>query len=257
MQLTQTGLPVLANEHYQCRLARCSREVIQAQCLRYEVFNLELNEGLASSHANFRDQDLYDTVCDHMLLIERQTERVVGTYRLQSGDTAEEGYGYYSEQAFDFAPYESIRPELLELGRACLHPDHRTYGCLTLLWRGILWLARKRGLRYLIGCSSLHTTDIQVGHATYQALTQSHLVTLPLRTQPKFEMQLPVLDWETPSHIRPKLPKLLRCYLSLGAKVCGRPALDEAFGTIDFLTLLDLKNLPERSTQRLFDGRVG
>jgi len=42
----------------------------------------------------------------------------------------------------------------------------------------------------------------------------------------------------------PKIPKLLRAYLSIGAKICGPPALDRQFKTIDFLTLLDLHSLP-------------
>jgi putative hemolysin len=36
---------------------------------------------------------------------------------------------------------------------------------------------------------------------------------------------------------------LLRAYLSLGAKICGPPALDTDFKTIDFLTFLDLEAL--------------
>jgi putative hemolysin len=42
----------------------------------------------------------------------------------------------------------------------------------------------------------------------------------------------------------PKIPKLLRAYLTIGAKICGPPALDRQFKTIDFLTLLDLQVLP-------------
>jgi putative hemolysin len=42
----------------------------------------------------------------------------------------------------------------------------------------------------------------------------------------------------------PPVPKLLRAYLSIGAKICGSPALDQDFKTIDFLTLLDLRSLP-------------
>jgi putative hemolysin len=38
--------------------------------------------------------------------------------------------------------------------------------------------------------------------------------------------------------------KLLRAYLVIGAKICGPPAIDREFGTIDFLTLLDLHMLP-------------
>ena len=95
-------------------------------------------------------------------------------------------------------------------------------------------------MRYLLGCSSVHGLDIQQGHAIYEALKKSHLAPEAFQTTPHFETQLPFMDWES---VTPKIPKLLRCYLGLGAKICGRPSMDESFGTIDFLTLLDLKDL--------------
>jgi len=46
------------------------------------------------------------------------------------------------------------------------------------------------------------------------------------------------------------VPKLLMAYLSIGAKICGPPAIDREFKTIDFLTLLDLDSLPASTVQR-------
>ena len=43
-----------------------------------------------------------------------------------------------------------------------------------------------------------------------------------------------------------KVPKLLRTYLAVGAKICGPPAIDREFKTIDFLTLMDLETLHPR-----------
>jgi putative hemolysin len=55
----------------------------------------------------------------------------------------------------------------------------------------------------------------------------------------------PLPGWECRLDAGPdregKVPALLRAYLSLGAKVCGPPAIDRAFGTIDFLTWMDLE----------------
>ena len=41
----------------------------------------------------------------------------------------------------------------------------------------------------------------------------------------------------------PKIPKLLAAYLALGIKLCGPPAIDREFKTIDFLTLFDLEQI--------------
>jgi putative hemolysin len=168
---------------------------------------------------------------------------VVGTYRLQTGQLAAAHLGYYSEQEFDFAPYEPLRCELVELGRACVHRDHRHIGVLGLLWRGIAIYALERQARYLIGCSSLTSQDPALGAATYRYFAdkgftaEPHLLTAPT---PTFTCPL-----ENPATNCPPPPKLLRTYLSIGAKICGPPAIDREFGTIDFLTLLDLHALTE------------
>src|ERR1041384_6968495 len=80
---------------YTARLARGASEVRAAQALRYAVFNLELNEGLAESHATGLDADSFDAICDHLLVEHSATGEIVGTYRLQSGFTAAANRGYY------------------------------------------------------------------------------------------------------------------------------------------------------------------
>jgi putative hemolysin len=226
---------------YSTRLARDGSEVRAAQALRFAVFNLELNEGLVESLATGLDADPFDEVCDHLLVEHRPTGEIVGTYRLQTGLTAAENLGYYSEQEFDFQPYEPIRAQLIELGRACIHQQHRNLVVLGLLWKGIADYARERGGRYLCGCSSLTAQDPTVGASAYSEMYRKHLVESPWRTQPwpAFDCPLDQLAEESP-----KIPKLLRAYLSLGAKICGPPALDRQFKTIDFLTLLDLHAMP-------------
>ncbi|HEY8901315.1 MAG TPA: GNAT family N-acyltransferase [Chthoniobacterales bacterium] len=239
-------MKTLAAPRYATRLATTHREVEAALRLRYEVFNLELNEGLESSHATGQDEDAFDPVCDHLLVTDETTGAVVGTYRMQTGPMARQHLGYYSEQEFDFAPYEPIRPELVELGRACVHRDHRTLRVVSLLWRGIADYAAAHHARYLIGCSSLTSQDAALGHATFHQLAKSHLAAPDLRTTPLPEYTLPPAE---PPPACPAPPKLLRAYLSLGAKICGPPAIDRAFRTIDFLTLMDCRALPAIVTE--------
>lgn len=228
---------------YRLRLATTPEDLHAAQRLRFEVFNLELGEGLTASHALGRDEDAYDAYCDHLLVEREDTGEIVGTYRLQTGQLAAAHLGYYSEQEFDFAPYEPLRCEMVELGRACVHRDHRHLGVLGLLWRGIVIYALDRQARYLIGCSSLTSQDPAIGAATHAYFLEKgfhadpRLCTVPT---PAFECSLGVIATTCPPP-----PKLLRTYLSIGAKICGPPAIDREFGTIDFLTLLDLNTLTE------------
>ena len=132
---------------YAICLARDSSEIRAAQALRFAIFNLELNEGLEHSYATGLDADPFDPVCDHLLVEHLATGEIVGTYRLQTGTTAAGKLGYYSGQEFDFAPFEPMRAEVIELGRACVHKLHRNMSVLGLLWKGIAEYAQARGGR--------------------------------------------------------------------------------------------------------------
>ena len=236
---------------YRARLASSAADVRAAQALRFEVFNLELDEGLAQSYDTGLDADPFDAVCDHLIVDDSGTGQVLGTYRMQTGTRAAQGLGqgglgYYSQREFDFAPLEPMRAQILELGRACIHPQHRNFAVLNLLWRGIAAYAQDHGARYLVGCSSLTSTDPRVGAAAYRLLTP-HLASPAWRVQPvgAFACALAVEAAEPP-----KIPRLLGAYLALGAAICGPPALDREFRTIDFLTWLDVLTPSVQAMQR-------
>ena len=245
---------------YRLRLAHTLEDRDAACRLRFKVFNIEMGEGLESSYQTGLDTDQFDLFCEHLLVEEKLTRRIVGTYRMQSGETAQRHFGYYSEQEFYFAPYEPLRGGILELGRASIDREHRTPEVLTLLWRGIAQYATDMGLRYLIGCSSLNSQDTREGWEMYRQLEQ-------FRVPPEFATE-PTAAYACPNeregaHAQPspvasppasapapKVPRLLRTYLAIGARICAPPAWDREFGTIDFLTLLDLKMLSPSARNR-------
>jgi putative hemolysin len=226
---------------YRLRRAVNPADVRAAQALRFLVFNLELNEGLEESYRTCLDADPFDAVCDHLLVEHVLTGEVVGTYRLQAGREVTPPRTFYCAQEFDFTPFESLRSGLVELGRACVHRQHRNLAVLSLLWRGIADYARAHRARYLVGCSSLPGTDPAVGATAYSQLMRQHLAPGPFRTLPQPGMACPL---EQLAPAAPRLPRLFAAYLSLGAWICGPPALDRDFGTIDFLTFIDLEALP-------------
>ncbi|MGC9159521.1 MAG: GNAT family N-acetyltransferase [Terracidiphilus sp.] len=249
---------------YRLRLAETAGDRDAACRLRFKVFNIELGEGLASSCQTGLDTDPFDLYCEHLLVEDKLTRRVVGTYRMQSGEAAARNLGYYSEQEFDFAPYEPLRAGVLELGRASIDREHRTPEVLTLLWRGIAQYATGMGLRYLIGCSSLTSGNPAEGWAVFRQL-EGFRVAPGLATVPRAACACPVeprgalaqpssrsfpgLSMKA-SAAQTRVPRLLRAYLAIGARICGAPAWDREFGTIDFLTLLDLKLLAPAARSR-------
>jgi putative hemolysin len=235
---------------YRVRLAQSVEDRDSACRLRFKVFNIELGKGLESSYETGLDTDQFDLFCEHLLVEDKVDRKIVGTYRMQSGTTAAQNLGYYSEQEFDFSPYEAMREEILELGRASIDRDHRTPEVLTLLWRGIAQYANDMHLRYLIGCSSLNTTDAREGWQMYAQL-ENYRVADELQTRPTAEFVCPAaaaLDGIEAEAA--KVPKLLRTYLAIGARICSAPAWDREFGTIDFLTLLDLRTISSSARNR-------
>ena len=234
---------------YVARLALTEKERNEAYRLRFMVFNLELNEGLQSAYLDGYDKDRFDDVCDHLIVEEQTTGEIVGTYRIQMGDVAGRSFGYYSEQEFCFAPYEAMRSQIVELGRACIRRDHRSSEVLHLLWRGIARYALMNGGRYMMGCCSLTSQDPDMGYAVHDSLA-AWMVEPALQTVAKGEFRMP----ERAVGIEDvRAPKLLRAYLTIGAKICSEPAIDREFKTIDFLTLLDLQTLHPRMARRFLE----
>ena len=242
-------LLVSAPNQYALRLAHSPEEIQSAQSLRFQVFNLELNEGLAHSYDTGLDVDPFDAVCDHLIVEHVASRQIVGTYRLQTGASAAKNRGYYCQQEFHFEVYEPLRSQIVELGRACVHRQHRNLFVLGLLWKGIANYAMERGGRYLIGCSSLTSQEPAAGASAYTDLCRNHLAEPQWRTEPLPSHECP-LDAVAEEPL--SIPKLLRAYLTVGAKICGPPALDRQFKTIDFLTLLDIESLPAATRERFF-----
>ncbi len=243
------GNPIATTERFRVSMAQTLEDVTECQRLRYLVFNCELGEGLDSSARTGLDRDQFDFICDHLMVHDAATAKLAGTYRMQSGYRAKGNLDYYSEEFFDFCPFERIRGEVLELGRACVYEEYRNSSVLHMLWKRIARYAKSCGARYLIGCSSLSSQDANEGMALYEALRERYLVEESLRTVPAEGHHCESNSSKTPV---PSPPRLFRAYLEISARVCGPPAIDREFKTIDHLTLIDLQRLPERVRMRFF-----
>jgi len=220
--------------------------------LRFEVFNLELNEGLASSFSTGMDEDDYDRHCEHIMVMDSSKNIAVGTYRMMTGTSAEAGIGFYSESEFDLTNIKRHRGEKLELGRACVHKDYRGSAVLNLMWSGVARYIEEQGIQYIFGCGSIHTINPKIVSNVYAYLKKDYLNerfrAYPLRGVPGFDPEARLDRGEVLKHI----PPLLLAYLRLGARICGEPAFDSEFGVSDFLLLLDRERLLDRYRNRYF-----
>ncbi|MBV9885243.1 MAG: GNAT family N-acetyltransferase, partial [Acidobacteria bacterium] len=216
--------PITSSPSFSVSLAQNVADLTECQRLRFQVFNRELGEGLESSERTGLDRDQFDWVCDHLMVRDLSTGVLVGTYRMQTGYRAQGNLGYYSEQLFDFAPFEPIRGELLELGRACVHSDYRSTTALAMLWKGIASYAALCNARYMIGCSSITSQDENEGAALFEELCEKYLAPEGLRTLPKPPYRCEPGD-SASRRSAPEPPRLFRAYLDISARLCGPPAI--------------------------------
>jgi len=227
-------------------LARNIAEVRAAQRLRYRVFAEEMGARVPGREQGI-DCDLYDAYCDHLIVTHTATGQAVGTYRLLNGAQARRAGGFYSDTEFDLAALSGMRDDIVEAGRACIHPDFRGGTVLTLLWAGILEYVLRGGYRYLVGCASLPLADGGASAARiYTALAAERATPSQYRVVPRAAWTMPCL----PQQGDAALPVLLKGYRRLGAYVCGAPAWDADFNTADLFLMLPMTEVDARYVRR-------
>lgn len=228
-------------------LAASDGEVEEAQRLRYRVFADEFGARIPES-ARGLDHDDLDPFCHHLLVRERESRMLVGTYRMLPAERARCAGGFYAEREFDLRGLRGLQPLTVEIGRACVHPDFRNGSVLALLWAALLRYVTAAGSRHVMGCASV---SLAGGHAVAAAicgrLCEEHLGPERWRVVPHRPFR--TRDWSRAIAVEP--PPLIRGYLHLGAFVCGEPAWDEEFNTADLLMLLPLSQLDPRHARRL------
>ncbi|MDX3380538.1 GNAT family N-acetyltransferase [Streptomyces niveiscabiei] len=232
----------VAPMRYAVSLARGEEDVRAAQRLRYEVFAGEMGALLGGVEPGL-DADSFDAYCDHLLVRDTGTGQVVGTYRLLPPERAAVAGRLYSEGEFDLAPLAAIRPNLVEVGRSCVHPEHRDGAVISLIWAGIARYMVDGGHEWLAGCCSVPLADGgKLAAATWDRVRAKNLAPEGLRVRPL----LPWVPKEPAPAERTELPALLRGYLRLGAWVCGEPAHDPDFGVADLYVLLSMRKVNAR-----------
>ncbi len=249
---TSVARAVLAqSDLLEVRLARTDAEIERALRLRWEIFAGELGASLCS--ADRIDRDRFDEQCEHLVVVERASGDVVGTYRLLLPQAAARLGCLYSEAEFDLQRLSAIRGRMVELGRSCVRADHRSGAAIMLLWAGIGSLLASTGVRFLIGCASVPMRDGGAMAANlYRRLASEHLAAEAMRVWPR--QRLPIERF-APGEAAP-IPALIKGYLRAGAVLLGEPHVDTEFGCADFPMMLDLLELDTRYQRRFSSTRA-
>jgi len=237
---------------YECRVISDRRELRKVFQLRYDVFRAEYG----SPPSIFRlDVDGFDRHSIHLAVIDRTTRLPVGVYRVVAETSR---MGFYSAREFALGPFLARPGVRLELGRACVHPEHRNGAVLRMLWKGLVDVARSQGADHMFGCSSVicppaferGAASVTLLGGLRQELDSLHALR-PLQgvvPQKRYEMTRDMRHvWDVANAGEPLVsgasaivPALLRSYIRAGAYVIAPPAYDREFRCLDLLTVFPL-----------------
>lgn len=235
-----TGIQI--KPRFDVRFAKTREEIAETQKLRYRIFAGELGAQIDGG-AEGLDYDQYDPYCRHLMVVEEETGRIVACTRILTGDQAANAGGFYSANEFDLAMLDSLPGRVMEIGRTCVDAEYRGGAVIGLLWQGIASYITSQGYDYLFGCASIGLEDGgATAHAILDTIRGKYLAPEYQRVRPYNAM--PAADSRLDG--KPKMPPLLKAYLSLGAKACGEPYWDRDFNCVDVFMLLNVSDLNPR-----------
>ncbi|CFX11705.1 Ornithine-acyl ACP N-acyltransferase [Candidatus Filomicrobium marinum] len=249
------------------RLAQSRADLRRAQNLRYRVFYEEMSAVPSLlSQMRRRDEDDYDAICDHLLVVDVDAKpagghgwtsgrrpEVVGTYRVLRQEQAERAQGFYTQSEYDIAPLVEARRsnyKFMELGRSCVLKPYRNKRTVELLWHGLWTYVREHKVDVMIGCASFAGTDPDA-HAMALSFLHHHALASPewrCRAHDHLHVpmdRIPIENIDAKAALK-ALPPLIKGYLRLGATVGDGAVIDHQFGTTDVLIVLPVENIDPR-----------
>ncbi|WP_255535938.1 GNAT family N-acetyltransferase [Polynucleobacter sp. MG-27-Goln-C1] len=238
----QKALTKVKRPAFQITWASNASEIKEAQRLRYKVFAEEMGANLPKNAENL-DIDDFDAYCDHLLIRDQESLKVVGTYRVLPPHKAMEIGRLYSDSEFDLSRLNHLRPKMVELGRSCVHADYRSGAVIMALWSGLAQYMQKHNYEIMLGCASIPMAD--GGHfaaSLYNSLSNEQMAPVENHAFPRLPLPLDRLN----GGLQVEPPPLIKGYLKLGAKICSAPAWDPDFNTADVLTMLRLSEINPR-----------
>ena len=222
-------------DKFDVRIEVCGELVEKAFALRHKVF----------LKAAGRDEDKYDKFCTHVVVIDKETKAVVGTYRVLLRSVADKTEGFYAETKFDLTNIrKNCQGELLELGRACVDENYRKYPIINLVWKAIESYTKEHKVKYIFGASRINDPTPQRAGQVFRFFKENFYSDPKYRVYPLKGTAYPyskeLKDYNKITAMR-MFSSLIKSYLKMGALVCGEPAINKPFDSVVFFMLLDFE----------------
>lgn len=228
----------LSKSRYRARRAEGQNDVLEAQRLRFAAFRG--GEGI--------DSDAFDEICDHILIEDVSSGRVVACFRLLPLTDGREITRSYAAQFYELSALEAYEGRMVEMGRFCIHPAVKDPDVLRVAWAAMTRFVDETGTDLLFGCSSFWGCEAEGYLDAFAMLQERHLA--PKRWLPRvkapdvFSFARRLRRKPDPKRALLTMPPLLRAYLAMGGWVSDHAVIDRDLGTLHVFTGLEIKGIP-------------
>jgi L-ornithine Nalpha-acyltransferase len=231
------------NNKYVIGIASTPEEIDAAYKLRYEIFNLELKEGIKENEKTLRDIDKFDSACDHLIIRDLEIDKVIATYRIHPSWKMHKD-GFYTSTEFDISKLQLHKRRAIEVGRACVQQDHRVGNLLVpMLWMGLKRYCDNNKVEALFGVASVPKCSAEELTALYNDLVAKGALLDDGRVTPLPDQTAELVNNAPETYRKELLGSLIKGYIKMGASLLGKPIFDPIFGCYDFFVLLEMKDV--------------
>lgn len=251
MLVKERLLKDIPNSRYFAKIAESEDEVKEVLKLRYTVFYHELSRQFEAGKGI--DRDKFDEQCHHLLIKQLSDEKVIGTYRMQTMAQAERGVGFYSSTYYDLSPFgDEVLGKTVEVGRACIDPEHRNGRVLYMLWKGFAGYLQHFDKRYLFGSFGIPVSGKAEACNVYRYFEKSDFLHKYYRVNTKPDYQIEEKSVRINGITKPDMPPLLQNYFDVGCKICSEPAYVKDLSLLHVMIFLDVQTISPKVRKMFF-----
>lgn len=241
---------------YAARMAASDTDVRAAQALRYRTFIADRDVAASGSRQDGLDKDTFDAICEHVLVEETATGRLVCCFRILPMSDGREINRSYSAQYYNLKQLETFEGPMVEMGRFCVDPAYRDPDILRIAWGAMTRYVDDAGVELMFGCSSFNGVDEKEYYDAFALLAERHLAPprwLPRVKAPKVFRFARNLKPRKPDLrlAMKRMPPLLRTYLVMGGWVSDHAVVDYDLNTLHVFTGVEIKSVPKRRARSL------
>ena len=243
------ALEIVRVGRYRARFASSQNDVSSAQALRYECFNLSNKIEL--------DVDDFDTICQHVLIENLETQKLICCYRILSFENGKKIDSSYSSKFYDLKAIEKYLAPMIEVGRFCIDPEENDSSVVLTAWAALAQIVDQNKIELLFGCSSFAGIEKEKYLDCFALLRDRYIA--PYYWLPKIKAeQVFCYSKELIYQVDEKkallnMPPLLKTYLSMGAWVSDHAVVDLNMKTLHLFTGVEISKIPKRRRKFLLD----